>query len=153
MDRATGDADFVFAGKIRELTIVFEGSVDLHELGGGVDDFFGVEARDWAADDIAGDISASATGGDSDAGEFGKNRGDFVDAQPVELDGHAGRDVAEAVAEAIGEFGEFDGLGGGELATWEAQAHHEVATFFGFLTINAIPLHAIEVLRINGFEA
>ena len=153
MDRATGDADFVFAGKIRELTIVFEGSVDLHELGGGVDDFFGVEARDWAADDIAGDISASATGGDSDAGEFREDRGDFVDAQPVELDGHAGRDVAEAVAEAIGEFGEFDGLGGGELATWEAQAHHEVATFFGFLTINAIPLHAIEVLRINGFEA
>ena len=153
MDAAAGDADFVFAREVGKVAVVFERGIDLLKLRGRVEDFIRVEPGDGAADDVPRDVAAGAAGAETDALEFGKNRRDFFDAQPVVLDGHARGDVAEAVAEAVAQLRDLERLRGGELAAGDAEAHHEVATFLGLLPIDAVPFHPIEVVRIDRSEA
>ena len=102
-------------GKIGELAIVRERVAHLHQLRRGVDDLIGIDARHRAADDIAGIVAASAARGHADGGKHPENRRDVLDAQPVELDGLARGDVAEAVGEALGDFRKHLRLGGVQL--------------------------------------
>src|SRR5581483_8330290 len=106
-----------------------------------------------AADDIAGDIAAGAAGAEADALELGENGGDVLDAQPVELDGHAGGDVGETVTETLGDFADLGRLDGVELAAGDAQAHHEKARILRLLPVDAVPLHAVEIAGIDRGEA
>ena len=145
--------DFVFAGQVREIVVVGEVLVEFEKLRSGVDDLIRVDAGHRAADDVASVVAACATRRHTDRGEFTENAGEILDAQPVILDGLAGGDVAEPVAEAVGDALQEAGADGGELAAGDLRAHHEEARFLRLLPIDAIPFHAVEVAGVDGLEA
>jgi hypothetical protein len=118
-----------------------------------VDDLVAVDSGHGAADDVAGVVAARARGGDAHRAEALENLREILDAQPVELEGLARGDVAEAVAEILGDAAERRELRRVELPAGNLGAEHEIAAVLRALAVDTVPLEAVEVVFRNRLEA
>jgi len=85
---------FVFARQVGEVLVVRELRADLVHLRGRIEDLIGVEARDRAADHIAGDFPTGPTGNETNLLEPFEDRRHILNPQPVVLDCLPGCDGA-----------------------------------------------------------
>src|SRR5208337_3055520 len=85
----------------------------------------GVDSGQWAAGDIASDVAAGASGAETDSVETIENFGDGFDADPMELNVLAHRDVRDTVAVFGREISDGAELVAGEEAVGNADANHE----------------------------
>ena len=122
---AGGDGDFKFAREIVEIGIAGELLIDRESDGRDVGDFAGIETRERAAGDVAGDIAAGAGGAEAYGVELIEDVGERFDADPVELEVLADGDVGYAIAVVIGEIGDGVKLTAGEKTVGDADADHE----------------------------
>lgn len=132
--RAGGDGDFEFSGKIVELRIAAEFVFERLDEGADIGEFVGVNADEWAASDVAGNIAASSGGGKAYGLKAVDQFRDPFDADPVELDVLADGDVRDSVAEFGGKIGDGADLVAGKEAVGDANAHHEKRSGLPFST-------------------
>ena len=148
--------DLELAGQVGVLAVAGEEVGDGPGDGQGVEGLVGVDARDRAAQHVAGRVAAGLDGGQADRGEPAPDPGDVLDPQPVDLDGLAGGEVGVAgpeharlgavgtLAEGVGDHADLAGLGGGEEAAGHLDPHHEgVAALL--LGVDAGPLQALDL--------
>ena len=158
---ASGHRDLELAGQVGVLAV--PGEVGRDGLGHreGVDHFVGVDARDRARAHVAGRVTAGLDGGQPHVPEALPDPGHVGDADPVELDVLARREIGVAVAEdraVVGPFGV--GVGGhADLAdlrrrhdtTGHLDPHHEGVAALA-LGVHADPLEPLHLPghRVDG---
>ena len=152
MDPAAAHGDLVFAGQIGELAIVGHVPVDIVQDRCAVDNLVLVDPGNGATDDVAGIVAASAGGGHADLIQALKDFRKILDLEPVILKGLPRGDIAEAMAEIVGDAGHYGQLRRGELSAGNLGAEHEKAAVLGALAIDAVPLEAVEIVLGNGLE-
>jgi len=122
---AGGDGDFVFAWEIVELGIAGELFIERQDDWRYIGEFVGMNAGEGAAGDVARDVSTGASGAKANGIETVEDFGNGLDADPVELNVLADRDVCDAVAVFGGERGDGADLCAGEEPVGNADANHE----------------------------
>ena len=132
---AARDGDLELAGQVRVLAIAREERRDRLSDGERVDDLFLVDARHRARAHVAGRVAAGLHGRQPDLPEALPDPGHVGDADPVQLNVLARREVGVAVPEdraVLGPFGERVGrhtdladLGGGHDPSGHLDPHHE----------------------------
>ena len=120
--------------------------------GKGVDDLVRVDARHRARAHVARRVAAGLHGGQPDVPEPLPDPGDVLDADPVQLDVLARREVRVAVAEdgavvgalgeGVGRHADLAGLGGGQDAAGHLDPHHERVAALA-LGVDADPLEPL----------
>ena len=133
--RAAGHGDLELAGQVGVLPVAGEEGRDGLRDRQRLDDLVGVDARHRARAHVAGRVAAGLDRGQPDLPEALPDPGHVGDADPVQLDVLARREVGVAVAEdgaVVGSLGEGVGrhtdladLGGGHHAARHLDPHHE----------------------------
>jgi len=151
MDAAAAQADLVFAREIRELPIIFQRMVDLHEMGGGVEDFLRVDAGDGAATTLRAMspqaplvlnptlwISEKIVGTSSIRSQWNW----MVSRVVMSEKPCPKRSAISASFAACADVSRPPGM----------RCDHEIARILRLLAIDAVPLHTIEVVGVNRGE-
>jgi hypothetical protein len=123
-------------------------------LGGRVpvDELLVADARQGAADHVAGDVAAGALDREADAVQPLVDLGDVVERDPVDLDALPRRAVEEAAAEVGGDARDRVRLLTGEHALDDLDAQHEVAVL-GVVGVQTPPLQARHVVVVERLPA
>ena len=107
--QAAGHGDLELAGQVGVLAVAGEVGGDGLGHREGLDHLAGIDARHRARAHVAGGVAAGLDGGQAHVPEALPDAGDVGDADPVQLDVLAGREVGVAVAEdraVVGSLGE-----------------------------------------------
>ena len=161
---AAGHRDLELAGQVGVLAVAGEVRGDGLGHRKGVDHLLGVDARDGAGAHVARRVAAGLHGGQPDVPEALPDPGHVGDADPVELDVLARREVGIAVAEdraVIGALGigvgghpDLAHLGRRHDAAGDLDPHHEGVAALA-LGVHAHPLETLLLARhgVDGVRA
>src|SRR3954466_1896694 len=122
---AAVDRRLVLARQVGELGGADEALVDRADLRRCVEHLVSRNARERAAEDHAGGIAARFSGREPGGLEALEDRGDVLDADPVELDVLTVRDIGDVAAVTLGCPGDRAELLGAHAATVDPDPHHE----------------------------
>ena len=150
---AGADRDLELARQIGEAAVADEVRRQLVDDRAGVEELVGRHTGERAADHVPPDVTAGLGARQPDPLERVEDLRDVLDAEPVELQALARRDVARRAPEAHGEIADRSQLLGGDGAVRHAHAQHEVAVLLGPLRVQAPPLREREVVGGERVEA
>ena len=154
-----GDAELELAGQVGVLTIAREKLRDLPDDRGCVEGLVCIDARDRAAEDVAGGIAAGLHGGDPHLLEQRPDTRHIRDVDPVQLHVLARGEIAVAVTPdgaglrrsgiAVDDLTDPAHLGGAQPAPGHLHPQHEGVAALA-LGIEADPLEALHLARDLG---
>jgi hypothetical protein len=117
-----------------------------------VDELLVADARQGAADDVAGDVAAGARRGQAHARQAAEDLGDVVERDPVDLEALARRAVDDPAPELLGDARHHLGLIGAQHPLDDLRAQHEVPVL-GVVRVQPVPLQAHQVVVVERLPA